>query len=117
MMQAVDRRSRVGDLVALAGVAWFLPDLLGLGGAALTWLAVHSLVLHRAVLFHAIVAFPSGRIARPFDAVVVALAYGSSLMDLSREVAGEIAWATAAMVAFIASCCCEEAQAATQGSG
>ncbi len=102
MMQAVDRRSRVGDLVAFAGAAWFLPDLLGLGGAALTWLAVHSIVLHRAVLFHAIVAFPSGRIARPFDAIVVALAYGSSLSDLSREEAGEIAWATTAMVAFIA---------------
>ena len=102
MMQAVDRRSRVGDLVALAGVAWFLPDLVGLGGAALTWVAIHSLVLHRAVLFHAIVAFPSGRIARPFDAVVVALAYGTSLMDLSRDVGGEIAWAAAAMVAFIA---------------
>ena len=102
MTQAVDRRSRVGDLVALAGVAWFLPDLLGLGGAALTWLAIHSIVLHRAVLFHAIVAFPSGRLGRPFDAVVVALAYGSSLSDAAREETGLIAWATAAMVAFVA---------------
>ena len=102
MMQAVDRRSRVGDLVALAGVAWFLPDVFGLGGAALTWLSIHSLVLHRAVLFQAIVAFPSGRVARPLDAVVVGTAYATSLSDLSRDVAGEIVWATAAMVAFIA---------------
>lgn len=101
-MKSVDRRSRVGDIVALAGAAWFIPDLVGLGGAALAWLAVHTIVLHRAILFHAVVAFPSGRIGRPLEGVVVALAYGSSLADLPREEAGAIAWAVSAMVAFIA---------------
>jgi signal transduction histidine kinase len=102
IMKMVDRRSRVGDLVALAGAVWFVPDLVGLGGAALTWLAVHTIVLHRAILYHAIVAFPGGRFARPFEVVVVALAYVSSLSDLSTEETGEIAWAIAAMIAFIA---------------
>jgi signal transduction histidine kinase len=101
-MGTVDRRSRVGDLVVLAGVAWFIPDLVGIGGAALAWLAVHTIVLHRAVLFHAIVAFPTGRLVRRFEGVVVVLAYGASLSDLAREERGEIAWAIAAMVAFIA---------------
>ncbi len=102
VMKIVDRRSRVGDLVALVGVAWFIPDLAGMGGAALAWLAVHTIVLHRAVLLHAIVAFPTGRLVRPFEGVVVALAYGASLSDLAREERGEIAWAIVAMVAFIA---------------
>ena len=102
VMKIVDRRSRVGDLVVLAGVAWFIPDLVGIGGAAFAWLAVHTIVLHRAILFHAIVAFPTGRLVRRFEGVVVALAYGSSLSDLAREEGGEIAWAIAAMVAFIA---------------
>jgi hypothetical protein len=101
IMGTVDRRSRAGDLVVLAGAAWFLPDLVGIGGAPLAWLAVHTIVLHRAILFHAIVAFPTGRLVRPFEGVVVALAYGTSLADASREEAGEIAWAIIAMVAFI----------------
>ena len=100
-MKVVDARSRVGDLVALAGAAWFLPDLLSIGGHALAWLAPSSIVLHRAVLVHAIVAFPSGRLVRPFEVVVVALVYGSVLLDVSREDAGQIAWAAAVLMAFI----------------
>jgi len=102
VMGIVDRRSRVGDLVVLAGVAWFIPDLFGIGGAAVAWLAIHTIVLHRAVLFHAIVAFPTGRLVRRFEGVVVALAYVASLSDLASEEGGEIAWAIAAMAAFIA---------------
>ena len=101
-IRMIDRKSRVGDLVALAGAVWFLPDLVGFGGAAFAWLSVHTIVLHRAILFHAIVAFPMGRLVRPLEGVVVALAYGSSLSDLSRVETGEIAWATVAMVAFTA---------------
>lgn len=101
-MKVVDARSRVGDLVALAGAAWFLPDLLRIGGPALASLAAVSIVLHRAILFHAVVAFPSGRVARLFDGVVVAFVYGSALVDLARDEVGQIAWAVATMVAFIA---------------
>ncbi len=101
-MTIVDRKSRVGDLVVLAGAAWFLPDLIGLGGPAIAWLSVHTIVLHRAILFHAIVAYPMGRLVRPLEGVVVTLAYGLSLSDISRVEIGEIAWATFAMVAFTA---------------
>lgn len=101
-IMVVDARSRVGDLVALAGAAWFLPDLLRIGGPALSSLGDVSIVLHRAILFHAVVAFPSGRIATLFEGVMVALVYGSALVDLSRGEVGQIAWAIATMVAFIA---------------
>ena len=102
LVSTVDPRSRVGDIVALAGAAWFLPDVLGIGGASLAWLAAHTIVLHRAILFQAIMTFPTGRSARSFEVVVVAVAYVTSLADLSRDEAGQIAWAIGAMVAFIA---------------
>jgi signal transduction histidine kinase len=103
-MQRLDDRSRVGDLVALAGLVWFIPNLAGSGFLPLAWLAAHSIVLHRAVLVHAIVAFPSGRIVRSLDGVLVLLAYGTSLTmsSLGQDEIGAILWAGAVLVGFIA---------------
>jgi signal transduction histidine kinase len=101
-MKRLDERSRVGDLVALAGLVWFIPDLAGPDFLPLAWLAAHSIVLHRAVLVHAIVAFPGGRIMRPLDGVLVALAYVTSLTDLARDETGAMLWAGAVLVGFIA---------------
>jgi signal transduction histidine kinase len=72
-------QSRIGLLMMAVGLAWFavrvswIPDALAFSvGAALnnTW---------AAVLAHAFVAFPSGRLRERRDRLVVALAYGWAL--------------------------------------
>ena len=86
----------------LAGALWFLPNFATVGTGWLAWLAAKSAVVHRAVLFHAIMAFPSGRIGRRLDAAAVVLAYGIALIDASRAEAGALVWAVAAVIAFVA---------------
>jgi signal transduction histidine kinase len=63
---AWDRRSesRVGLLMVATGVAWFLGSLVPA-----------ALYLHRGPLVHLLLAYPSGRLSRRRDRVVVAAAY------------------------------------------
>ena len=101
LVKALDPRSRVGDLIAIAGVVWFVPNFDVVGIPWLARLAAQSAVVHRAVLVHAIVAFPSGRITRRLDMAVVTLAYATAIIDISRGEAGAIAWAAAALAGFL----------------
>ena len=75
----VDRGSRLGIIVEVAALAWFLPDFSAAAFGPLALLATGTILLHRAVLFHAIVAFPHGRIARLGERIIVVLAYASVL--------------------------------------
>jgi signal transduction histidine kinase len=102
LIKTLDPRSRVGDLVVLAGVAWFVPNFATVGIAWVGWLAAHLVVVHRALLVHAIVAFPSGRIRRSFEAAVVVIAYATAIIDGTKGEAGAIVWAVAVLVAFVA---------------
>ena len=102
LMSVLDRRSRMGDLVAVAAVAWFVPNFATIGISWLAWLAAQSVVVHRAVLVHAIIAFPTGRISRPLEAAVVVLAYVTATINASKGEAGAIVWAVAALGAFVA---------------
>ena len=85
----------------LAAVAWFVPNFGAVGIQGLAWLAAKSAVVHRAVLVHAIVAFPSGRIRRPLDIAFVALAYATSFIDDPKSESLAIGWAAAAAAAFL----------------
>jgi signal transduction histidine kinase len=52
--------SRTGGLVAASGVTWFLGNFLVVGGVV-GWVAGRAVYLHRGPLFHAVIAYPSGR--------------------------------------------------------
>jgi len=100
VITVVDPRSRLGLLVTLAGLAWFLPNFRGSAFEPLAVLASSLVVLHRAVLFHAIVSFPDGRVRRRGEQVVVVVGYLAALGDVSRlEVAG-LLWSGGALLAF-----------------
>lgn len=99
VITSVDRGSRLGIIVEVAALAWFLPDLLTAAFGPMALIAPGAIVLHRAVLFHAIVAFPHGRIARSGERVIVVLAYVSILGGLGTPA---IAWSVAALMAFVA---------------
>ena len=65
-------------------------------------MATGAIYLHRAVLFHAIVAFPRGRIARLRERIIVVLAYASVLGGFFAGEVPAIVWSVAAFTAFVA---------------
>ena len=102
VISAVEPRSRLGLLLWIAALAWFLPNFRGSAFALLAQLASVTILLHRAVLFHAIVSFPDGRVPRVGERIVVGLAYATALGTVSRGEVPALMWSVAALVAFVA---------------
>ena len=71
--------SRSGPLLAATGFAWFAANLVG----------DQALYLYRGPLIHLALSYPSGRLERPLDRSVVAIAYGAALVPAvwSSEIA------------------------------
>ena len=67
--------SRTGLLLAMTGFAWFLGTLAVSDIAVIAALGAAALTIHRGPLFHAIVGYPSGRIAGRLALTVVILGY------------------------------------------
>jgi len=65
----------VGGLVEAAGFAWFAGNFAQVGFAPAAWLAAQLLFLHRGLLIHAVVAFPTGRPMSLFGRTVVFAGY------------------------------------------
>jgi signal transduction histidine kinase len=76
---ALRSESRSGPLLAATGFAWFAANLIG----------EQALYLHRGPLIHLALSYPAGRLDRPLDRVVVAIAYGAAVVPAvwSSEVA------------------------------
>jgi signal transduction histidine kinase len=51
-----------GVLMVLAGFTWFLGNFSGSAVAALSWVAGNALYLHRGVLAHLVLSYPTGRL-------------------------------------------------------
>jgi signal transduction histidine kinase len=78
--------SREGALLAAAGAAWFVANLLPA-----------ALYLHRGPLVHALLGFPTGHVSRPLQRVAVAAAY----VDGSIRVLGSAPAATLALCLLV----------------
>lgn len=72
-------RSRCGLLLCGAGLTWFAGNFAAVDNEALAWMGAHTAYVHRALLAHAIVAYPRGRLASVPGRGVVAAAYLASL--------------------------------------
>jgi signal transduction histidine kinase len=71
--------SRFGTLMVLAGTAWFLSTLSS-ANLAVPYTIGIAFDLVPAVLFlHVVLAFPSGRLERPFERALVAVGYATAL--------------------------------------
>jgi len=78
------RRGKLsGLLLAAAGVAWFFPewDNPGLGAAAFTFGLV-TYALAPAVVAHAVLAYPPGRLSSPLERLAVTVAYADAALIL-----------------------------------
>jgi signal transduction histidine kinase len=72
--------SAIGGLLAATGFAWFVGNYSALGWAPAAWIAAQATYLHRSVLIHTVLAYPSGRVSTRLVGAVVALGYAVALM-------------------------------------
>jgi len=72
--------SRTGPLLVGSGAAWFLSNFAAADVAVLATLAIWLEQLYRAPLMHAILTFPSGRVASGGERGAVAIAWGVCLL-------------------------------------
>ncbi|HEV2255538.1 MAG TPA: histidine kinase [Streptosporangiaceae bacterium] len=77
------RGKRSGLFLAAAGVAWFFPewDNPGVGAAAFAFGLV-TYALAPAVVAHAVLAYPSGRLSSPLGRLAVTVAYADAALVL-----------------------------------
>ncbi len=78
------RRKRAGLLLAASGVAWFFPewDNPGIGAAVAFTFGLVTYALAPAVVAHAVLAYPSGRLSSPLDRLAVTVAYADAALIL-----------------------------------
>lgn len=89
--------SRVGPLLVVSGFAWFLGTFAGSSIDTAARFGAVFVTLHRGPLAHAILSYPTGRLAGRFERVVVALSYlAAAVSDL-----GESPEATALVVGLL----------------
>lgn len=79
-------RSRTGTLLAATGFAWFIGNFAAIGVESVAWVAAHLLYLHRGLLIHCVLSFPTGRLSSRSQQVVVALGYVAAVvMPIARN--------------------------------
>lgn len=98
----VEPRSPLGLIVEMAALAWFLADFRTSDVPPLAAFATTMILLHRAVLFHAIVAFPTGRIASFTERLIVVAAYASVLALPTPSELAAIGWSITTLIVFVA---------------
>jgi signal transduction histidine kinase len=91
--------SRVGLLLTLAGIAWFLGTFASSGDSRYAEFGALFLTLHRGPLVHALLAYPSGRLERWTERATVAFAYVlGAIADVGVAPGASIALAAAVLV-------------------
>ena len=90
---------RVGSLLVAAGIAWFAGNFAGEATAWVAWSAEHLRLIHRAILFQAMITFPLPRLRDRVERVVVVVAYaGVLVLGVARYEWWTIAWAIGMLV-------------------
>jgi signal transduction histidine kinase len=73
-------QSRSGTLLAAAGFAWFVPNFVVSGVAAVAWLSAHALYLYRGPFVQLVLSYPTGRATRRLDRAAVAVGYAAAVI-------------------------------------
>jgi signal transduction histidine kinase len=95
-------QSRTGLLLALSGIAWFLGTFAASGDSGYADFGALFLTLHRGLLVHALLSYPSGRLESWTDRSAVAFAYVvSAIADVGET--PEVAIVLAAVVIVVGS--------------
>jgi signal transduction histidine kinase len=66
--------------MAATGFTWFLGNFANVGVAAVAWVAVHAVYLHRGPLVQLVLAYPSGRPGSRLDRGAVVVGYAAAVI-------------------------------------
>ncbi len=72
--------SRSGALMVATGFAWFLGNFSSAAVGPLAWLAGNGIYLHRGILVHLLLAYPSGRLSSRPARMAVGVGYVAALV-------------------------------------
>lgn len=84
------RIRREADLLFLAAGVWFLPNFAGSSVPGVEFVASHTAGLHRAMIFQAILALPSGRLRGRRTRAAVTLGYVMTVLPAAGTSSGMI---------------------------
>ena len=91
--------SRVGPLLTVAGIAWFLGTFAASGNSEYAQFGAIFLTLHRGLLVQVLLSYPSGRLERWSDRATVAFAYVvSAITGVAVTPGAAVALAVAVLV-------------------
>jgi signal transduction histidine kinase len=76
--------SRIGPMVILVSAAWYVGGFRWVAWPPLAELAAGLDIAYAAFMAHVLIAWPSGRVRRAPERVVVAIAYGVALLPVGR---------------------------------
>jgi signal transduction histidine kinase len=92
--------SRCGDLLWAGGLAWFAGNFAAADIPVVAWLGEHAAFVHRALLAHAVLAFPRGRLVPFARRVVAAAVYVAALWPAVAT--SDPAWVALAVAVLVA---------------
>lgn len=73
--------SRIGSLLVLTGLTWFVGNFAGSGVPFIAWVARHGIYLHRGPFVQALLTYPTGRARSRADRVAVAVGYLAAVLE------------------------------------
>ena len=73
--------SRVGPLLVVSGLTWFLGNLIVSEVAPVAFVGAVFLMVHRAPIFQAVLTYPTGRSSRRVEAIAIGSAYVYAFVD------------------------------------
>ena len=92
--------SRTGALMVMTGFTWFAGNFTSVDVEPIAWVSAAALYLHRGPLIHAVLSFPTGRLASAPDRTVVAVGYVvAALTPIARNGLATIILATLVLAA------------------
>lgn len=101
MLRMSDDR-RIGSLMIAAGLAWFAGNFSGESTAWVAWTASHLQLLHRAIIFHALAAFPMGRVRNRLEQGAIVAAYAGVLIPaFAGDEWWTVAWASSLFGVYV----------------
>ena len=93
---------RVGWLIAITAFAWFVGNFVSVETVWVAWLATHLALVHRAIIAHALIVYPSGLVKGPLERATIVIAYLGVLVPvLARDQRWTMLWATGLLLVFL----------------
>jgi signal transduction histidine kinase len=77
--------SRIGLFMLAVGFTWFSGGFASVDVPLVAWLGTQGLYVHRGLLVHCVLSFPTGRLTSGLDTVAVVVGYAATVPPIARS--------------------------------